>query len=145
MESDSLNIPGDNEEEMDTAAVAKRFGTEPRVLRQFLRSPYCSFEPVGSGSRYEFNIKDIARLKKEFDNWDNRDKRNIKPAAKKEVMIDMASDEQVWEEEGEVKIENINDPEIRAKVRWTAQEQITALHRLMREAGIIPGLKGNHQ
>lgn len=58
--------------EGDTLAakqVATMLNTEAKTLRQFLRSPASTFEPVGSGGRYEFTEGDVPQIKQEFDAW----------------------------------------------------------------------------
>lgn len=49
--------------------VATILKTEPKTLRQFLRSDASTFEGVGSGGRYEFTDADIPKIKEEFDKW----------------------------------------------------------------------------
>jgi hypothetical protein len=49
--------------------VATILKTEPKTLRQFLRSDASTFEGVGSGGRYEFTDGDIPKIKEEFDKW----------------------------------------------------------------------------
>lgn len=49
--------------------VATLLGIEAKTLRQFLRSPASTFEPVGSGGRYEFSEDDVPKLKEEFTTW----------------------------------------------------------------------------
>lgn len=130
---------------MDSTALATRLGTEPRILRQFLRSSYCSFKPVGSGSRYKFKVTDLEKLREEYTAWVNRTrkpKRQEGEPRKKVQVFDM-SDEQIWAEEGEVLLANINDPKVRARVKWEADNAIAALHEKMRQKGIIPGVPAN--
>ena len=68
---------------MDTKDVAQRIGTTPRTLRQFLRSAYSTFVPVGSGARYDFTERELPTISKRFREWtseaivgDARERRN---------------------------------------------------------------------
>lgn len=110
---------------MDTTQVAELLGTTSRILRVFLRSPFSTFVPVGSGSRYEFTDREIPTLKKRFAEWQSEGKprpsqANKVPAAPRkptadETRLRRIADEQVWAEEGEVELPDIRDPRIRAR------------------------------
>lgn len=110
---------------MDTTEVAEYLGTTPRVLRQFLRSPYSTFVAVGSGARYEFTPQDLPTLTKRFADWkgDGKPKpeAETKPAAKRKSARREHQDADAWEEEGNVVIPDIRDPRVRARVRREAQ------------------------
>lgn len=78
---------GDGDDTLAAKQVASLLGTEAKTLRQFLRSPASTFEPVGSGGRYEFTNGDVPQIKEEFDAWRaahaaRGSKRTTKPAAK---------------------------------------------------------------
>ena len=116
---------------MDTKEVAAHLGTTARILRQFLRSPMSTYVAVGSGARYDFTEKDLSTLEKRFTEWQGAGKpkpptqKKAKPAAdKKKSKVDTqrVKDQEVWEEEGEVLLEDIRDPRVRARVRANARD-----------------------
>ena len=113
---------------MDTKDVAADLGTTPRVFRAFLRSPMSTFVAVGSGARYEFTEQDLPVLRKRFAEWQGAGKpkpsngatqiprtRNTRSQATK------AKDEEMWAEEGPVRLEDIRNPQVRARVKAAAQ------------------------
>jgi len=53
--------------------VAREFDCTPRELRKFLRSAQMG---VGQGSRYEFDKRDVARMRKQFAAWSAKRKAN---------------------------------------------------------------------
>lgn len=59
----------DGEETLAAKQVAALINTDPKTLRQFLRSPDSSHEAVGSGGRYEFLESDVDRIRNEFSAW----------------------------------------------------------------------------
>lgn len=61
--------------------LAVEAGTDPRTMRKFLRSEASGIEPVGKGSRYSFEKRQIAGLKKKFSKWDE----DRKPAEEAET------------------------------------------------------------
>jgi hypothetical protein len=113
---------------MDTQEVASQLGTTPRVLRQFLRSPYSTFVAVGSGARYDFNERDLPTLAKRFEDWQGDGKPKpksstiAKPTPKSRAARQRERDQAEWEDEGPViKLEDIRDPRVRARVRMDAR------------------------
>lgn len=115
---------------MDTAQVAQELGTTARTLRVFLRSSHSTFSPVGSGARYDFTERELPTLKKRFADWQKAGKpRPAAAPAKTEQKPDRRSrklstrekrDQEVWAEEGEVKLPDIRDPRVRARARADA-------------------------
>lgn len=63
--------------------VATRCGTDAKTMRKFFRSKASTVEPVGQGGRYEFDAGDMPKIKREFDAWSNRGKKNGTPQSKK--------------------------------------------------------------
>lgn len=119
---------------MDTTEVASKLGTTPRLLRQFLRSDYSTFQAVGSGARYDFTDKDLPSLEKRFGEWrkDGKPRPNVdhqrvkvtqapksQPTVNKHERQQLA-DRLVWAEEGEVVMPDIRDPRVRARVKADA-------------------------
>lgn len=49
--------------------VAVRCGTDSKTMRKFFRSSASTVEPVGQGGRYEFDARDLPKIKREFDSW----------------------------------------------------------------------------
>lgn len=49
--------------------VATRCGTDSKTMRKFFRSSHSTVEPVGQGGRYEFDAKDLPKIRKEFESW----------------------------------------------------------------------------
>lgn len=121
---------------MNTTEVAELLGTEPRRLRQFLRSTASTFVAVGSSSRYDFTDRDIPTLRKRFGEW-SRGARTTpatnghkpkapKPAApaqptQREVDVAVWIEEE--EEHGPIVLPDLRDPAVRAAVRRVAREQ----------------------
>lgn len=114
---------------MDTTQVAEAIGTTPRSLRQFLRSTYSTFVPVGSGSRYDFKESELPTIEKRFTEWkgDGKPRPNVDRKPKSSPASDRSRedlqrvrDEQEWNEEGPVVLEDIRDPRVRARVKRAA-------------------------
>jgi len=60
--------------------VAARCGTDSKTMRKFFRSSHSTVEPVGQGGRYEFDAKDLPKIKKEFNAWRRRNEaRSTRP------------------------------------------------------------------
>ena len=59
--------------------IAVRCGTDAKTMRKFFRSNHSTVEPVGQGGRYEFDAKDLPKIKKEFDSWCNRSSLKKRP------------------------------------------------------------------
>lgn len=53
---------------LSTRQVAEQLGCTPKVVRQFFRSDD-SIANVGSGARYTVDVKDMARIKRRFNEW----------------------------------------------------------------------------
>lgn len=110
---------------MDTKTVAEKLAITPRRLRQFLRSGYSTFVPVGSGARYEFEDKELPTLQKRYNDWEGDGKPRPIPSAKPTASKQKArstkrskqqlADAQVWAEEGSVELPDIRDPQIRKR------------------------------
>lgn len=49
--------------------VATRIGTDPKTFRKFLRSKASPYESVGQGGRYEFDAKELHKIKAAFIKW----------------------------------------------------------------------------
>jgi len=64
--------------------VAMRCGTDAKTMRKFFRSSFSSTEAVGQGGRYEFDAKDMPKIKKEFREWLTR-KTVKRPKAASEI------------------------------------------------------------
>jgi hypothetical protein len=126
---------------MDTRDVATQLGITPRLLRQFLRSPFSTFAAVGSGGRYDFTDRDVQAIGKRFAEWRGagkpRPEGEIKPRKprqdKKESQRER--DEAEWEDEGDVVLEDIRDPRVRARVRAAAERAELELMMLLLAKG----------
>lgn len=134
---------------MDTIEVASKLGTTPRQLRQFLRSPYSTFIAVGSGSRYEFTESDLITLTKRFSEWKaggrsksarsatrTTPRMTSTPAAPSAVSHRDKKDRAVWKEEGPVKLEDIRDRRVRARVLADAKAAEDRLMMLLISRGM---------
>jgi hypothetical protein len=128
---------------MDTTEVAAQLGTSARTLRVFLRSAHSTFVPVGSGARYDFTEREIPTLKKRFAEWQKAGKPRPAAAAKadpKPVKSKLSArekrDQQVWSEEGEVKIPDIRDPKVRARALADARAAEERLMLRLMAAGL---------
>lgn len=129
---------------MDTKTVADALGTEPRILRRFLRDKKSTFTAVGSGARYEFTEADIPELERRFNEWAGKRQANrvttpVKPAvdtAAERLLKDMA----VWAEEekekGPIVLEDLRDPRVRAQVRRKARDWDQRLNDRLMAAGL---------
>jgi hypothetical protein len=134
---------------MDTTETAAKLGTTPRILRQFLRSTYSTFVAVGSGSRYDFTDSDLPMLTRRFDEWKSGARvTKRKPRGSKATTpvttatpstaprLPSKRDRTVWEEEGEVIIEDIRRPEIRARIKRDAQRAEDRLMMILMSKGL---------
>lgn len=134
---------------MNTAEVADKLGTTPRVLRVFLRSSYSTFAAVGSNSRYDFNESELATLHKRFKEWDAKGGKAKTTTAKKKrpkattparktspEVEQRRRDEAVWAEEEDIVLPDIRDPRVRADVRRRAAAQEAQLELLLLKAGL---------
>lgn len=127
---------------MNTAEVADKLGTTPRILRQFLRHPSSTFVAVGSGSRYDFRSSDLPMLEKRFNEWQGSGKPKASTPKRKTTKVRKSPDEvraardrEVWEEEGPVQLEDIRDPRVRARVRADAKAAEDRLMMLLMSKG----------
>jgi hypothetical protein len=130
---------------MDTKSAAAAIGTEPRVLRRFLRDPKSSVETVGSGSRYEFTEDELGELSAAFRAW-----QNAKPTAHRAARVDDCTkqrmrDEEVWSEEAErraarglgpIVLHDLRDPRTRNRVIAKARAQERRLEERLFAAGL---------
>jgi hypothetical protein len=127
---------------MDTSEVAKRIGTTPRTLRAFLRSDYSTFQAVGSGARYDFTESELPTISKRFSAWRTegapRPEAKAKPvtAPKAPKAKPRIQDEKVWAEEAPIKLEDIRDPRIRARVKADARAAEDRLATLLIARGL---------
>lgn len=127
---------------MDTTEVATAIGTTPRVLRQFLRSQFSTFQAVGSGARYDFDSKEMASLTQRFEQWRGAGKPKStdiprpKPAGKTKTDKRREKDMAEWAEEGEIKLPDIRDPRVRARVKRDAQAAEDRLMLQLMAAGM---------
>jgi hypothetical protein len=128
---------------MNSREVAEALGTTPKVLRIFLRSPSSTIRSVGSSARYEFTASDVPTLRRKFNEWRGSGKPKA-PTARQRVPKPRVSaadrrrakDAQVWKEEGPVVLEDLADPDVRAKVRRIAAEQEDLLELRLLAAGL---------
>lgn len=121
---------------MDTKAVAEAIGTEPKILRRFLRDPRSTFRAVGSGARYDFTENDIPELSRRFADWAGT--KPTRPTIPRVSTPDRQRerDAEVWAEEGPVVIADIRDPRVRARVRSIAAAQEARLNERLMAAGM---------
>lgn len=123
---------------VDTKAVAEQLGTDPKILRRFLRSAG-PVVPVGSGGRYTFSKADFPHLKELFDKWAKG--KNVKPSPKPKPRVpandQAARDRAVWAEDNRpIVIDDIRDPHVRALVRRIAEEQEARLEARLLARGL---------
>lgn len=59
--------------------VARRIGTEAKILRKFFRDPKSGYEAVGQGGRYDFDPADLPEIQKKFDAWNAGKARRNRP------------------------------------------------------------------
>ena len=130
---------------MDTRAVAEACGTEPKILRRYLRDPSCPIKPVGSGARYQFTQGDIETIRTGFQVWSSNNvtvpRQRSRHHQMSDAEIQRMRDQEVWDEEdrlrgGPLVIEDIRDPRVRAQVRARAQERIDRLDQRLLARGM---------
>lgn len=80
--------------------VARELGTDARTLRKFFRSGDSPVDPVGQGSRYQVESKEMKKVKKAFDAWSTSSKKKEEkpptapePAHTEEVDIELEGDD----------------------------------------------------
>lgn len=135
---------------MDTGEVAEAVGTTPRILRQFLRSRMSTFVSVGSGSRYEFDDRDLPTILARFTEWSKAGKpKAMVPAIKRrkpsKAVVQRARDKALWQEEGDVKLEDIRDPQVRRRVKQAAREAEQRLELLLMSKGMHISQRGDYR
>jgi hypothetical protein len=70
--------------------LATELESTPREVRKFLRSPESGIEPVGKGSRYAIEKREVRALKSRYAKWDEARKA---PEADDEVESDTPTDD----------------------------------------------------
>jgi hypothetical protein len=122
---------------IDTKAVAAALGTEPKVLRRFLRDPKSTYAAVGSGSRYNFTENDLPELTRRFQEWSgNKASRPVVVRVPQDENTQREKDIAVWEEEGPVFMADIRDPRVRRRVKAIAAAQMARLDERLLAAGL---------
>lgn len=128
---------------MNSAEVAEALGTTPKTLRAFLRSPSSTFVAVGSGARYEFTESDLPTLKKKFTEWKGSGKPKATTPKRKTPKPRVSAedrraikDQEVWVEEGPIKLDDLRDPRVRARVRAQADAAEERLALLLLSKGL---------
>jgi hypothetical protein len=143
---------------MNTKQVAELLGTDPRTLRQFLRSSASTFVAVGSGARYDFTERDVPTIKKKFSEWSGAVRgatttpapvRRVRPVVQtSEEQVREAQrtrDEEVWAEEGPIHMPDIRNPKVRARVRRDAEDREARLMMLLMSRGMHVMQKGDRR
>lgn len=132
---------------MDTRTIASRLGTEPKILRRYLRDPRCPFKPVGSGSRYTFSNAELEELTTGFIEW-SRGKSVVSTTPRRKAApteSQESKDAEVWKEEeesrqrrgkGAIVLDDIWDPRVRARVKAEAARQEQRLNDLLLARGL---------
>jgi len=122
---------------IDTKTVAAALGTEPKVLRRFLRDPKSTYAAVGSGSRYNFTENDLPELTRRFQEWSgNKASRPAVIRVPQDEDTKREKDMAVWEEEGPVFMADLRDPRVRRRVKEIAQAQMDRLDERLMAAGL---------
>lgn len=133
---------------MDTKEVAQAIGTTPRVLRQFLRSAFSTFVPVGSGARYDFTERELPTITRRFTDWQREGKPRPEGIKKPKTTSSPSStaarkreaqkirDQEVWSEEGNIVLDDIRDPRVRERVRRDAQAAEDRLMEMLLAANL---------
>jgi hypothetical protein len=124
---------------MDTKTVAEALGTEPRILRRFLRDKSSTFRAVGSGARYDFTEADLPELERRFSVWaGNKQTARVTTPRKQvdEVREQQLRDQAVWAEEGPVLMEDIRDPRVRNRIKRKAAQQEAWLEARLMACGL---------
>lgn len=108
---------------MNSTEVAEILGIDTRTFRTFLRSPSSTFRAVGSGARYDFKESDLPTLQKRFAEWKGSGKPKATTSKRKTPRPRVSAedrravkDQEVWIEEGPIKLEDMRDPKVRARV-----------------------------
>jgi hypothetical protein len=110
------------------ATLATEFGTNPKELRKFLRTPESGIEPVGKGARYNIELTPAAttKLRKKFQDWsaaaekarEERKQMLEDAAAKKLNVLTVEVESEVVETDEvpaeELDFENMTDADIEA-------------------------------
>lgn len=123
--------------------VAMRCGTDAKTMRKFFRSSFSSTEAVGQGGRYEFDAKDMPKIKKEFHAWLTRrtvkrpkpaseipePKKPTRPPGLPQLEKGMSMDELADAIEAVQEEDFGEDPE-------PTEEELAELEKMMEEGGI---------
>lgn len=122
---------------IDTKTVATALGTEPKILRRFLRDPKSTYAAVGSGSRYNFTENDLPELTRRFQEWSgNKAARPVVVRVPQDENTQREKDIAVWEEEGPVAMADIRDPRVRRRVKDIAAAQMARLDERLMAVGL---------
>lgn len=124
---------------MDSRDVASALGTDSKTLRRFLRSDASTVTPVGSGGRYAFDEADMPTIRDEFGVWLAGAPVKAPPVAKVRPRVartPQARDKAIWEDEGDVVLPDISNPEILRAVRASEAAREARLLGLMAKAGL---------
>jgi len=121
---------------MNTREAATAIGTEPKVLRRFLRDASSTYTAVGSGSRYDFTDADIPELARRFAAWSGTKPARPAVVRSNSPSVQRRRDEQVWAEEGPVILDDIRRPDVRARVQRIAAERAARLDERLMAAGL---------
>lgn len=122
---------------IDTKTVAAALGTEPKVLRRFLRDPKSTYAAVGSGSRYNFTDNDLPELARRFQEWSgSKASRPVVVRVPQDENTQREKDIAVWEEEGPIFLEDIRDPRVRRRVKDVAAAQMARLDERLMAVGL---------
>lgn len=128
---------------MNSNEVAEIIGVDPRTLRAFLRSPSSTFVAVGSGARYEFKESDLPTIQKKFAEWKGSGKPKATTPKRKTPKPRVSAedrraikDQEVWIEEGTIKLEDMRDPRVRQRVLDEARAAEDRLMLLLQSKGL---------
>lgn len=122
---------------IDTKAVAAALGTEPKILRRFLRDPKSTYAAVGSGARYNFTDADLPELSRRFSEWSgSKSSRPVIARVPQDEDTRREKDIAVWEEEGPIIVEDIRNPGVRARVKAVAAAQMARLDERLMAVGL---------
>lgn len=96
-------------EKLSAKQAAIQLNTDARTLRKFLRASD-EFDAVGQGNRYEFDSKEMKKLKKSFAAWSGKKTKTEKRAPEPET------EDIVDETTGDLVEDDNSEP---AEVEWT--------------------------
>lgn len=118
--------------------IAVRCGTDPKTMRKFFRSSHSTVEPVGQGGRYEFDAKDMPKIKKEFVTWRKKAKARSTHNSRPVVPGDTEEVEELKRQARSMGDDEFTGDQLADAVQAQHDQEVAAFEKL-KEDGLVFG------